>query len=100
MVVQQNAAAGELDVLMQEVQARAQAAGDTREEVRGASRMVSLRMLSYLHAADQHDCMPCTRVVSHGWCCLILSRYAPLGRQQVAPMCLLFTMAVDFHNMQ
>lgn len=37
VVVQQNAAAAELDVLMQEVQARAEAAGDTREEV-GAGR--------------------------------------------------------------
>ena len=34
VVVTQNAGAAELDVLMQEVQARAQAAGDTREEVR------------------------------------------------------------------
>lgn len=33
VVVSQNAAAAELDVMMQEVQRRAQAAGDTREEV-------------------------------------------------------------------
>lgn len=33
VVVTQNAAAAELDVMMQEVQRRAQAAGNTREEV-------------------------------------------------------------------
>jgi hypothetical protein len=35
VVVSGNAAAAELDVMMQEVQRRAQAAGDTREEVSG-----------------------------------------------------------------
>lgn len=41
VVVQQNAAAAELDVLMQEVQARAAAAGDTREEVSESGKMGS-----------------------------------------------------------
>lgn len=43
VVVEGNAAAAELDVMMQEVQRRAQAAGDTREEIMGrlaANRVV------------------------------------------------------------
>ena len=39
MVVSGNAAAAELDVMMQEVQRRAQAAGDTREEVGGGCKL-------------------------------------------------------------
>jgi hypothetical protein len=51
VVVTQNAAAAELDVMMQEVQHRAQAAGNTRAEVRHPAT-ATLRLPSTLNASD------------------------------------------------